>query len=175
MVCQPRGALIDEIHSTWFGNYPLLEQHHGYIQWLFPIREQGVNSHAQPLQLHEARAIAEDVVCLRRVQASYALMLDFYGIRLADGTTGALERSTEYKVHYPLRSSIVLTRFTVVHSHFGLFCFALVSHVLALFKRKLKYTAVCVCVPCVPCVPLLLSFSAAFFSSLFLLFLLFAF
>ena len=32
-----------------------LEREHGFIQWLFPIREAGLNLQAQPLQLHEAR------------------------------------------------------------------------------------------------------------------------
>ena len=49
------GDLIDEIHKKWFGNHGLLEEHHGYIQCLFPIREQGMNFHAQELQLHEAQ------------------------------------------------------------------------------------------------------------------------
>ena len=31
------GDLIDEIHSRWRGQYSLLERHHGYIQWLFPL------------------------------------------------------------------------------------------------------------------------------------------
>ena len=31
-----------------------LEYNHNYIQWLFPIREQGLNMYADMLQLHEA-------------------------------------------------------------------------------------------------------------------------
>ncbi len=55
IVFSSTGDYIDDIHSEWFGNYTLLEDHHGYIQWLFPIREQGMNFHAQELQLHEAK------------------------------------------------------------------------------------------------------------------------
>ena len=33
----------------------LLEDHHGFIQWLFPIREHGMNFQSQELQLHEAQ------------------------------------------------------------------------------------------------------------------------
>lgn len=38
----PSGNFIDNIHKEWKGNYSLLEVHHGYIQWLFPIREHGL-------------------------------------------------------------------------------------------------------------------------------------
>lgn len=34
----PRGDYIETIHQEWYGKYDILEQHHGYIQWLFPIR-----------------------------------------------------------------------------------------------------------------------------------------
>ncbi len=54
----PNGDLIDVIHLKWKGNFKLLEQHHAYIQWIFPIREESAfNGEALPLQLHEARAI----------------------------------------------------------------------------------------------------------------------
>lgn len=32
----PQGDFIDNIHKTWWGNYKLLQAHHGFIQWLFP-------------------------------------------------------------------------------------------------------------------------------------------
>jgi hypothetical protein len=32
---------IDELHEKWWGDYEALEREHGYIQWLFPIREDG--------------------------------------------------------------------------------------------------------------------------------------
>ena len=51
------GDLIEEIHANWKGNYTHLEMHHGYIQWLFPIRERGLNWHAQELQSHEIMVI----------------------------------------------------------------------------------------------------------------------
>merc|ERR1712046_229054 len=40
----PDGDLIENIHKEWRGDYERLEVHHGYIQWLFPIREPGMNS-----------------------------------------------------------------------------------------------------------------------------------
>ncbi|CAG5134470.1 unnamed protein product, partial [Candidula unifasciata] len=94
----PDGALIDEIHSSWKGNYRLLERHHGYIQWLFPIRESGMNWQAQPLQLHEAEAIKADPKASKRVLESYKLMLDFYGMQLVDEKTGELKRSQNWRL-----------------------------------------------------------------------------
>jgi hypothetical protein len=32
---KPNGALISEIHQTWWNDFDLLERHHGYIQVLF--------------------------------------------------------------------------------------------------------------------------------------------
>ncbi len=29
---QPNGAKIEDIHQSWWNNYDLLEEHHGYIQ-----------------------------------------------------------------------------------------------------------------------------------------------
>jgi hypothetical protein len=49
----PDGDFIENILKTWMGNYELLEKHHGYIQWLFPVRSQGMNLYAHPLQTHE--------------------------------------------------------------------------------------------------------------------------
>eukprot|EP00051_Salpingoeca_urceolata_P009941 m.120738 g.120738 ORF g.120738 m.120738 type:complete len:225 (-) comp16515_c0_seq3:270-944(-) len=94
IVSQPDGEFIDTIHEKWAGNYDLLETHHGYIQWLFPIREQGMNSHAQPLQRHELEFIRDHQQA--RVVRSYELMLDFYGMRLKDRDTGEIERSDNW-------------------------------------------------------------------------------
>eukprot|EP01006_Ploeotia_vitrea_P055136 TRINITY_DN67964_c11_g2_i1.p1 TRINITY_DN67964_c11_g2~~TRINITY_DN67964_c11_g2_i1.p1 ORF type:complete len:225 (+),score=14.98 TRINITY_DN67964_c11_g2_i1:53-727(+) len=95
----PNGDTIENIHTKWWGNYELLERHHGYVQWLFPIREQGLNSSAQELQLHEANTIANDPVLRRRALQSYALMLDFYGMQL-DTQTGLVTRSKDFKARY---------------------------------------------------------------------------
>lgn len=93
----PDGDFIDDIHEDWWGNYNLLERHHGYIQWIFPIREDGMNWQAQALQLHEAEAIKADPKALDRVLRSYELMLDFYGMKLTDKQTGSMERSDKWR------------------------------------------------------------------------------
>jgi hypothetical protein len=85
---RPDGDFIDEIHKTWKGDYSTLEFHHGYIQWLFPIREHGMNDLAQKLYLSEIEVLKNDDQCKERLLTSYDLMLDFYGFKLVDRTTG---------------------------------------------------------------------------------------
>lgn len=85
----PNGDYITKIHSEWAGDYGRLESHHGYIQWLFPLYEgNGVNWHAQTLQRKEAKLMRENMIIGERVMKSYEMMLDFYGMEIADKTTG---------------------------------------------------------------------------------------
>ena len=44
---------------TRAGDYRTLELHHGYVQWLFPIHEEGMNHRAQVLQVHEREAMVQ--------------------------------------------------------------------------------------------------------------------
>ena len=97
---KPSGDTIDAIHSTWWGNYERLERHHGYIQWLFPIRESGLNIYAQPLQLHEVKTLMGDPECMARIYRSYEMMLDFFGMTLADRSSGRLERGANWASRY---------------------------------------------------------------------------
>ncbi|KAJ3830679.1 opioid growth factor receptor conserved region-domain-containing protein [Lentinula raphanica] len=101
--CRPDKLLVDQIHEQWFGDYDKLEYKHGFIQWLFPIREFGMNYESQPLQPHEIEDLKSDPDAIRRVIASYELMLDFYGMRLVSLETGEVERSLpprNYKSRY---------------------------------------------------------------------------
>ncbi|KAF7314349.1 OGFr-N domain-containing protein [Mycena kentingensis (nom. inval.)] len=98
--CQPDNLLVEEIHTRWAGDYNKLERKHGFIQWLFPIREHGMNYESQPLQPHEIDTIKGDPDALKRLLASYRLMLDFYGMRLLSEETGALDRSEGYESRY---------------------------------------------------------------------------
>mmetsp|Transcript_13301 Transcript_13301/g.26029 ORF Transcript_13301/g.26029 Transcript_13301/m.26029 type:complete len:350 (-) Transcript_13301:124-1173(-) len=98
---KPKGDYVEEIHKKWFGEYRLLERHHGFIQWLFPIREKGMNWESQPLQKFEAKGIREDPKAMKRFVKSYRLMLDFYGMILIDQRTGEVARNTKnYEVQY---------------------------------------------------------------------------
>eukprot|EP01117_Protostelium_nocturnum_P010222 TRINITY_DN3665_c0_g1_i1.p1 TRINITY_DN3665_c0_g1~~TRINITY_DN3665_c0_g1_i1.p1 ORF type:complete len:440 (-),score=190.13 TRINITY_DN3665_c0_g1_i1:42-1250(-) len=95
---EPHGDFIGNVHKKWFGSYDLLESHHGYIQWLFPLFEGGgMNYQSKALKKEEARLMREDLSIAKRIIKSYQLMLDFYGIRLADLSTGRLERNVNWK------------------------------------------------------------------------------
>eukprot|EP00759_Apiculatamorpha_spiralis_P017942 PhF_6_TR24011/c0_g1_i1/m.33618 len=93
--CVPDGLTFDELVEQWSGNYDQLEEGHSYIQWIFPIREQGLNPAAHPLQLHEIMKIRGDAGAQRRVIMGYKMMLDFYGFKLVDERTGTLEPTTD--------------------------------------------------------------------------------
>ncbi|XP_062576133.1 opioid growth factor receptor-like protein 1 [Saccostrea cucullata] len=95
----PDGDFIDNIHKKWWGDYERLERHHGYVQWLFPIRETGMNFHAQELQQCEINAIMDDPVAFDRVLKSYKMMLDFYGMEL-DEKTGQVSRANNWRARF---------------------------------------------------------------------------
>jgi len=97
----PSGDLVDVIHEKWFGNHHLLEAHHGYIQWLFPLFEGGgMNSQSDPLNKAEAKLMRKDMEISSRIVKSYKMMLDFYGIVLVDELTGRVERGANWKNRY---------------------------------------------------------------------------
>ncbi|THH28264.1 hypothetical protein EUX98_g5924 [Antrodiella citrinella] len=90
--CRPDNVLIEDIHKQWKGDYSKLENKHGFIQWLFPIQEYGMNPQSQPLQRHEITAMKTDKDIVARVLRSYRLMLDFYGMDLCSSETGLIKR-----------------------------------------------------------------------------------
>ncbi|KAF8585102.1 hypothetical protein K439DRAFT_1646697 [Ramaria rubella] len=92
LCCRPDGLLIDDLHERWNGDYATLEREHGFIQWLFPIQEYGINFQSQPLQRHEITAMKNIPEVIARILTSYRLMLDFYGLRLVNPETGLLDR-----------------------------------------------------------------------------------
>ncbi|XDV51707.1 hypothetical protein PO909_020543 [Leuciscus waleckii] len=92
----PDEVHIDEFHQTWKGQYHWLEDCHSYIQWLFPIQERGVNWDAHVLTKKEIKAFRKDEEAKRKLVESYKLMLDFYGIRLVDETTGEVDRAPNW-------------------------------------------------------------------------------
>ncbi|KAK0055170.1 dentin sialophosphoprotein-like isoform X1 [Biomphalaria pfeifferi] len=97
---QPNGDYIDKIHKYWEKDYNRLEQHHGYIQWIFPIREEGMNSLAQPLQLQEIEAIQKNLEAKARILKSYKMMLGFYGMKLVDEERGTIQRAKNYRERF---------------------------------------------------------------------------
>ncbi|KAK1799557.1 hypothetical protein P4O66_000438 [Electrophorus voltai] len=96
----PDGIYIKDYHENWFNNYKYLEQNHVYIQWLFPIQEQGMNFYAYPLTAKEIKLFREDKDVKERLLKSYKLMLDFYGIKLVDEESGEVTRAENWEKQF---------------------------------------------------------------------------
>lgn len=80
-----RGRTLDEVRAQ---NARELERVHDYIQWLFPLPEpSGANPTAPILTSDDIAAFHADEALRRDLLASFAVMLEFYGFRLAYGTT----------------------------------------------------------------------------------------
>ncbi|XP_029031629.1 opioid growth factor receptor-like protein 1 [Betta splendens] len=92
----PDGIYIEEILTKWRGDYDKLEHNHTYIQWLFPLREQGLNFYAHELTQDEIKEFQSTREAKRRFLAAYSLMLDFYGIRLLD-KSGNVARASNWQ------------------------------------------------------------------------------
>ncbi|KAM6956554.1 opioid growth factor receptor-like protein 1 [Aplochiton taeniatus] len=95
----PDGIYIEEILTKWRGDYDKLEHNHTYIQWLFPLREQGLNYYAQELTQEEIKEFQNTREARRRFQQAYALMLDFYGIKLMD-KSGNVSRAHNWQERF---------------------------------------------------------------------------
>uniref|UniRef100_A0A1A8QY49 Opioid growth factor receptor-like 1 n=1 Tax=Nothobranchius rachovii TaxID=451742 RepID=A0A1A8QY49_9TELE len=92
----PDGIYIEEILTKWKGDYDKLEHNHTYIQWLFPLREQGLNFYAHELTQDEIKEFQSTREAKRRFVAAYSLMLDFYGIKLLD-KSGKVSRASNWQ------------------------------------------------------------------------------
>ncbi|KAL7837222.1 hypothetical protein SRHO_G00269330 [Serrasalmus rhombeus] len=96
----PDGVYIKEFHEKWYGDYSRLEWVHSYIQWLFPIQEQGMNYDSQPLTPEEIKLFRKDDAAKKKLLKSYKLMLDFYGIKLLDEETGKVCRAEHWEERF---------------------------------------------------------------------------
>ncbi|XP_072270528.1 uncharacterized protein [Pyxicephalus adspersus] len=97
---EPEGLYITQLLDKWKKKYDILERNHSYIQWLFPLREYGMNSYAKPLTEAEIELMKKDPLVRERFIRAYKLMLDFYGIRLKDEKTGKVTRTMEWKERF---------------------------------------------------------------------------
>lgn len=97
--CQPDQLLISELHNKWNKKYGILEKSHGYIQWLFPIHEPGMNWSSQVLQQQEKKIMQTEPEIRQRILKSYEMMLDFYGFELVNAENGTIQRSPD-KAHW---------------------------------------------------------------------------
>ncbi|XP_027328880.3 opioid growth factor receptor isoform X2 [Anas platyrhynchos] len=96
IVFLPQGLHIETLLELWWDNYEVLEENHSYIQWLFPLREHGMNWRAKPLTLQEIEAFKKSTEVMERFIRAYQLMLRFYGIILTNQETGELERAENW-------------------------------------------------------------------------------
>ncbi|XP_027501558.1 opioid growth factor receptor isoform X1 [Corapipo altera] len=92
----PQGMPIEDLLSRWWDDYETLEYNHSYIQWLFPLREHGMNWRARPLTCQEIQAFKRSKEVMERFVRAYELMLRFYGIILVNKETGELKRAENW-------------------------------------------------------------------------------
>lgn len=90
---KPNGDYIENILNNWFGNYHRLKNHTGYMQWLFPNRDAGLNPQAFCLKSDEAQAIRSDPVLRGRVRRAFLMILDLYGMELNEYNEFQLKQS----------------------------------------------------------------------------------
>ncbi|KAK9541959.1 hypothetical protein VZT92_001967 [Zoarces viviparus] len=95
----PDGIYVEEILTKWRGDYDKLEHNHTYIQWLFPLREQGLNFYAHELTQEEIKEFQSTREAKRRFLAAYSLMLDFYGVKLLD-KSGNVARAPNWQERF---------------------------------------------------------------------------
>ncbi|XP_072552902.1 opioid growth factor receptor isoform X2 [Salminus brasiliensis] len=96
----PDDVSIETFHSEWRTDYKRLERAHSYIQWLFPLREPGVNYMATELTKKEIQAFRENEEAKKRLVDSYELMLGFYGIQLLSRETGEVKRAENWRERF---------------------------------------------------------------------------
>ncbi|XP_036447687.1 opioid growth factor receptor [Colossoma macropomum] len=96
----PDDVSIETFHNEWRTDYKRLERVHSYIQWLFPLREPGVNYMATELTKKEIQAFRENEEAKRRLVDSYELMLGFYGIQLLSRETGEVKRAENWRERF---------------------------------------------------------------------------
>ncbi|XP_078255094.1 opioid growth factor receptor-like protein 1 isoform X2 [Rhinoraja longicauda] len=97
---KPDGIYIDDILTTWKGDYDKLENNHTYIQWLFPLREPGLNWHAEELTTEEIKEFLKTKKAKSNYLQGYEIMLDFFGMKLEDKNTGTVARASNWKERF---------------------------------------------------------------------------
>ncbi|XP_055965749.1 opioid growth factor receptor-like protein 1 isoform X2 [Sorex fumeus] len=96
---KPDGVYIEEVLNKWKGDYEKLEHNHTYIQWLFPLREQGLNFYAKELTTYEIEEFKKTKEAIRRFLLAYKMMLEFFGIKLID-KTGNVARAVNWQERF---------------------------------------------------------------------------
>ncbi|XP_047414361.1 opioid growth factor receptor-like protein 1 isoform X2 [Sciurus carolinensis] len=96
---KPDGVYIEEVLNKWKGDYEKLEHNHTYIQWLFPLREQGLNFYAKELTTYEIEEFKKTKEAIRRFLLAYKMMLEFFGIKLID-KNGNVARAVNWQERF---------------------------------------------------------------------------
>lgn len=96
---KPDGVYIEEVLNKWKGDYEKLEHNHTYIQWLFPLREQGLNFYAKELTTYEIEEFKKTKEAIRRFFLAYKMMLEFFGIKLID-KNGNVARAVNWQERF---------------------------------------------------------------------------
>ncbi|XP_039387326.1 opioid growth factor receptor-like protein 1 isoform X1 [Mauremys reevesii] len=96
---KPDGVYIEEVLNKWKGDYEKLEHNHTFIQWLFPLREQGLNFYAKELTTYEIEEFKKTKEAIRRFLLAYKMMLEFFGIKLID-KTGNVARAANWQERF---------------------------------------------------------------------------
>ncbi|XP_042307517.1 opioid growth factor receptor-like protein 1 isoform X2 [Sceloporus undulatus] len=96
---KPDGVYIEEVLNKWKGDYEKLEHNHTYIQWLFPLREQGLNFYAKELTTYEIEEFKKTKEAIRRFLLAYKMMLEFFGIKLTD-KNGNVSRASNWQERF---------------------------------------------------------------------------
>ncbi|XP_053567962.1 opioid growth factor receptor-like protein 1 [Bombina bombina] len=96
---KPDGVSIEDILNKWKGDYDKLEHNHTYIQWLFPLREQGLNFYAKELTSSEIEEFKKTKEAVKRFVSAYKMMLDFFGIKLID-KSGNVSRAANWEERF---------------------------------------------------------------------------
>ncbi|XP_072264605.1 opioid growth factor receptor-like protein 1 isoform X2 [Pyxicephalus adspersus] len=96
---KPDGVYIEDILNKWKYDYDKLEHNHTYIQWLFPLREQGLNFYAKELTSYEIEEFKKTKEATKRFVMAYKMMLDFLGLKLVD-KNGNVSRSANWQERF---------------------------------------------------------------------------
>jgi len=87
---------IDSVHERYFANYDFLEENNNYMEWLFPIYgSAGINPNTKPLSMQEAELFKKNIQASIRLVRSYKLLLNFFGMKLANDLTGEITREED--------------------------------------------------------------------------------
>ncbi|MGB3136364.1 MAG: opioid growth factor receptor-related protein [Nodosilinea sp.] len=79
------------IEAIWAWDLETLENIHDYIQWLFPLAERSAFNLSAPLiDQTVIRAFRDNEVLQQNLRRSLEVMLNFYGLRRQESSTGAL-------------------------------------------------------------------------------------